>query len=212
MSDHLIISLNREYGSGGRELADIVSEKLGLPVHGSDIPELASQMSGISKDHFKKADERPTDSFLYVLATNAMSMANPVNALDNALSGDKLFNKQAEVIKAIAEKESCIIVGRCGGHILRDMPRCIRIFISADEDFRIKRIMGYEGIDAKEAKKRMHAVDKKRNSYFGYYAGDDWKSVDTYDLCINTSAIGLEAAANLICNYISIRFPEIPTA
>lgn len=208
MSDHMIISLNREYGSGGRELADILAGKLGLPVHGSDIPELASKMSGISEDHFKKADERPTDSFLYVLATNAMSMANPVNAMDNALSGDRLFNKQAEVIKAIAEKESCIIVGRCAGHILRDMPRCVQVFICADEDFRIKRIMGYEGIDEKEARKRMHAVDKKRSSYFGYYAGDDWKNVDTYDLCIDTSAMGLEAAADLICSYISIRFDQ----
>ena len=141
MSDHLIIALNREYGSGGKEIAEKLGKRLGLKVYDEDIADLAARRSGIRKDYFEKVDEKPTDSFLYMLAMNTFTMNTSMNPFENTLSSDKLFNKQAEVIQEIADKDDCIIVGRCAGYILRDEPKCVRIYISADKNFRTKRII-----------------------------------------------------------------------
>ena len=208
MNDHLIISLNRTYGSGGRELGKILSEQMGLHVYNKDIVELAADKSGIRKEYFERVDEKPTDSFLYTLATNALSFASSINPYDNTLSSEKLFNQQADVIREIADKEDCIIIGRCAGHILREMPRCITVYLTADMDFRIQRVMGYENCDRQQAEKSIKATDKSRENYFGYYTGKEWTACATYDLSIDTSVIGLEGAAKLIQDYIRIRFGE----
>lgn len=206
MSDHLIIALNREYGSGGKEVAEKLSERLGIRVYDDDIAELAAKHSGIRRDYFEKVDEKPTDSFLYMLAMNTFTMNTSVNPFDNTLSSDRLFNKQAEVIQEIAGKDDCIIIGRCAGYILREEKKCVRIYLSADKDFRVKRIMASDHLDEKEALKKIHSMDKKRDSYFGYYAGQDWKACNTYDLAISTSAIGIEKTVDLICQYIDLKF------
>lgn len=206
MSDHLIIALNREYGSGGKEIAEKLGKRLGIKVYDEDIADLAARRSGIRKDYFEKVDEKPTDSFLYMLAMNTFTMNTSMNPFENTLSSDKLFNKQAEVIQEIADKDDCIIVGRCAGYILRDEPKCVRIYISADKDFRTKRIMASDHLDEKEAQKKIHSMDKKRDSYFVYYAGQDWKACHTYDLSISTSALGIDKAVDLICQYIDIKF------
>lgn len=206
MSNHLIIALNREYGSGGKEVAEKLSERLGIKVYDEDIADLAAKHSGIRKDYFEKVDEKPTDSFLYMLAMNTFTMNTSVNPFDNTLSSDKLFNKQAEVIQEIADKEDAIIIGRCAGYILREEPKCVKIYLSADKAFRTKRIMASDHLDEKEAMKKIHSMDKKRDSYFGYYAGQDWKACNTYDLTICTSAIGIEKTVDLICQYIELKF------
>lgn len=206
MSDHLIIALNREYGSGGKEVAEKLSKRLGIQAYDEDIAELAAKHSGIRKDYFEKVDEKPTDSFLYMLAMNTFTMNTSINPFDNTLSSDKLFNKQAEVIQEIADKGDAIIVGRCAGYILREEPKCIRIYLCADKEFRVKRIMESDHLDEKEAMKKIHSMDKKRDSYFGYYAGQDWKACNTYDLTICTNAIGIDKAVDLICQYIDLKF------
>lgn len=206
MAENLIIVLNREYGSGGKEIGEKLGKRLGIRVYDDDIAELAAQYSGIRRDYFEKVDEKPTDSFLYMLAMNTLSMNSSINPFDNTLSSDKLFNKQAEVIKDIAQKDDCIIIGRCAGYILRDEPRCVKIYLSADKAFRAKRIMASDHVDEKEAMKKIHAMDKKRDSYFGYYAGQDWKACHTYDLSICTSSLGIDKAVDLICQYIDLKF------
>ena len=170
MSDHLIIALNREYGSGGKEIAEKMGKRLGIRTYDEDIADLAARRSGIRKDYFEKVDEKPTDSFLYMLAMNTFTMNTSMNPFENTLSSDKLFNKQAEVIQEIADENDCIIIGRCAGYILRDEPKCVKVYISADKDFRTKRIMASDHLDEKEAQKKIHSMDKKRDSYFGYYA------------------------------------------
>jgi len=152
-------------------------------------------------------DEKPTDSFLYTLAMNTLTMSNSMNPFDNTLSNDKLFAKQAEVIKELAEN-SCIIVGRCGGYILREDEACIKVFVCADRNFRKARIAEKEGIDMKDASKRITQMDKRRSSYFGYYAGQDWLACNTYDLSVSTSAVGVDKAVEMIEEYIKIRFEE----
>ena len=155
MSDHLIIALNREYGSGGKEIAEKLGKRLGIRTYDEDIADLAARRSGIRKDYFEKVDEKPTDSFLYMLAMNTFTMNTSMNPFENTLSSDKLFNKQAEVIQEIADENDCIIIGRCAGYILRDEPKCVKVYISADKDFRTKRIMASDHLDEKEAQKKI---------------------------------------------------------
>ena len=157
MSDHLIIALNREYGSGGKEIAEKLGKRLGIRTYDEDIADLAARRSGIR-------------------------------------------------IQEIADENDCIIIGRCAGYILRDEPKCVKVYISADKDFRTKRIMASDHLDEKEAQKKIHSMDKKRDSYFGYYAGQDWKACHTYDLSISTSSLGIDKAVDLICQYIDIKF------
>lgn len=205
---HKIISISREFGSGGLEIATRLSEKLGIPVYNKNITDIAAERSGIRKSYFDKVDEQPTDSFLYTLAVNALSLTANLNPYDNALSSDKLFNLQAEVIREIAEKQDCVIVGRCANYILRDEPGCVSIFITAPIDFRTKRIMESEKLDEKEAQKLIETTDKKRDSYVKYYAGRSRRDLSFYDLVINSGAIGTEKTVELILQYLKLRFPE----
>ncbi len=208
MNDHLIITLSRSYGSGGRELGGILADRLGIKRYGSEIIGMAAEKSGIRKEYFERVDEKPTDSFLYTLATNALSFGGSINPYDHTLSSEKLFNQQADIIREIADREDCVIIGRCAGHILRDMPRCVKIFLTAPMDYRIHRVMDYEETDQQTAEKSIKAMDKRRESYFGYYTGQEWAACTTYDLSLDTSLLGLDGAADLIEEYIKIRFGE----
>lgn len=205
MKGNLIIALNRQYGSGGKEVGVKLAKSLGIKIYDSEIPELAAKKSGIRKDYFEKVDEKPTDSFLYALAMNTFSMTSTMNPLDHALSNDRLFNIQAEVIRELAAKESFVLVGRCGEYILRDEPNCIRIYICAPIEKRVERISKLYNISEKEALKKINSADKKRESYYGYYAGKDWSACSSYELSVDTSVLGTDKAAQLIKNYIELR-------
>lgn len=174
MAGNLIITLNRQYGSGGKEMGTKLANLLGIKLYDSEIPKMAADKSGIRKDYFEKVDEKPTDSFLYALAMNTFSMANSMNPLDNTLSSDRLFNIQAEVIRELAKKESFVLIGRCGEYILREEPNVARIYVCAPLEKRIERICRLYHLSEKEAAKKIHSTDKKRESYYGYYAGKDW--------------------------------------
>ena len=203
---HVIIALSREYGSGGREIGAKLADRLGIRKYDDNIVELAAKRSGIKESYFTKVDEKPTDSFLYMLAMNTLSMGSAVNPYDNTLSSDKLFNIQSEVITEIAQREDCVFVGRCAGYILRNEPNLVTIYLTADESFKLPRIMEREKCDEKEALRSMKRVDKKRESYYGYYAGEDWKACATYDLVIDTGKLGIDRSVDLIETYLKMRF------
>jgi len=205
MAKNLIVALNRQYGSGGKEVGVKLAGKLGLKVYDEEILDAASKKSGIRKEYFEKVDEKPTDSFLYALAMNNLSVNSAVNPFDNTLSSDNLFNVQAEAIKDIAKQESCIIIGRCADYILREEPGCMSVFILADMNKRIKRISKLYHLSEKEASKRINSFDKKRDSYYGYYAGKEWASCASYHLSIDTGVLGIDKAVELISYYIDLR-------
>ncbi len=205
MAGNLIVAINRQFGSGGSEIGTKLAELLGVRMYDSDIPKMAAEKSGIRKDYFEKVDEKPTDSFLYALAMNTFSMSSSMNPLDNTLSNDRLFNIQAEVIRDLAKRESCVIIGRCGEYILRNEPNCVSVYICAPMEKRVKRISRLYNISEKEAQKKINSIDKKRESYYGYYAGKDWGACGSYDLSIDTDAIGIDKAVKLIKAYIDLR-------
>ena len=129
MAGNLIITINRQYGSGGKEVGTKLANLLGIKIYDSEIPKMASEKSGIRKDYFEKVDEKPTDSFLYALAMNTFSMTNAMNPLDNTLSSDRLFNIQAEVIRDLAKKNPLCLSG-AAGNIFCGMSRMWQGFMS----------------------------------------------------------------------------------
>ena len=205
MAGNLIIAINRQYGSGGKEIATRLAEDLGIPVYDQEITELASQKSGIRKDYFDKVDEKPTDSFLYALAMNTFSMSSSMNPFDNTLSSDRLFNIQADVVKEIAKEGPCVIVGRCAEYILRDEANCLSFYISAPVEKRVERICRLYEVSEKEAQKRIASIDKKRSGYYGYYAGKEWNACTSYDLCVDSAALGIDKTVEIIKQYIDLR-------
>lgn len=205
---HKIIAISREYGSGGLEIATKLAEKMGVPIYNKNITDLAAEKSGIQRSYFEKVDEQPTDSFLYTLAVNAFSVNANLSPYDSALSSDKLFNLQSEVIREIAEKGDSVIVGRCANYILRDEPDCVSIFITAPIEFRIKRIMESENLNEKEARKLIETTDKKRDSYVKYYAGYMRRNCTYYDMVINSGIIGIDKTVEMIEKYLEVRFRD----
>jgi len=205
MANNLIVTLNRQYGSGGKEVGVKLAKRLNLKVYDDEVLEAAAKKSGIRKEYFQKVDEKPTDSFLYALAMNSLSINSAVNPFDTTLSSDNLFNAQAEAIKDIANRESCIIIGRCADYILRNEPGCMSVFLCADMDKRVKRICKLYKLNEKEASKRIHSFDKKRESYYGYYAGKEWSSCTSYHLCVDTGVLGIDKAVDLISYYIDLK-------
>ena len=206
MAGNLIIAINRQYGSGGKEVGTKLAKALNIPIYDQEIPEMTAKKSGIRKDYFEKVDEKPTDSFLYALAMNTFSMGGAMNPFDNTLSSDRLFNIQAEVVKDIAKQGPCVMIGRCSEYILRDEEKCVSVYICSPMEKRIQRIMRLYNLSEKEATKVINSTDKKRESYYGYYAGKDWTACASYDLSIDTGALGIDNAVELIKKYIDLKY------
>ncbi len=209
MSDNLIIAIDRQYGSGGKEIGTMLAKELGIPIYDQEIPELASKKSGIRKDYFEKVDEKPTDSFLYALAMNTFSMNGTVNPFDHALSSDRLFNIQAETVQDLANKSSCVIIGRCGGYILRNEPKLVSVYVCGQMEKRVERICRLYKLSEKEAQKKIMSIDKKRDSYYGYYAGKDWRACVSYNLSLDSGVLGTEKTKEMIKKYIEVRFGSL---
>ncbi len=209
MSDNLIIAINRQYGSGGKEIGTLLAKELGIPIYDQEIPELASKKSGIRKDYFEKVDEKPTDSFLYALAMNTFSMNGTVNPFDHALSSDRLFNIQAETVQDLAKKSSCVIIGRCAEYILRDEPKLVSVYVCGQMEKRVERICRLYQLSEKEAQKKIMSIDKKRDSYYGYYAGKDWRACASYNLSLDSGVLGTEKTKEMIKKYIEVRFGSL---
>ena len=206
--DHVIISINREYGSGGLEIGGKLSERLGIAVHNADIVRVAADRTGIDQKYFSENDEKPADSLVSTLLLGTFKMNFGANPYESTVMRDKIFQMQADVIKEFADREDCIMIGRCAGYLLRDYPQVIRVFLSADMNFRAKRIMQSEGIGWDEAAKQIHRTDKDRENYFTHYTGEKWRDCGTYDLAIRTSEAGIDGAVDLIIDYAKLRFGE----
>lgn len=200
MSEKLVITIARQYGSGGRDVGHKVAELMGAKCYDQDLIVMAAKRSGISEEALARADEQASSSLLYTLAmgasmiyTNTTPMAVPIN--------DALFIAQSEIIRELSESENCVIVGRCADYILKDHERLVKVFVQGDINDRIKRIMSRAGISESEAKDRIAKKDKKRANYYNYYTGGKWGKPDNYNLIVSTSKIGVDGAAKLICDY-----------
>lgn len=200
-----VITIGRQYGSAGHAIGALVAEKLGYPFYDKQLVEIAAKNSNISDETVKHIDEKATSSLLYSLASGSYSLRGINGPLYYEMPlNDKLFLAQSEVIKEIASKESCVIVGRCADYVLDDAENVnlINVFIYADMDFRVKRVMETFEITEKQAKDKINKTDKQRKTYYSYYSNRDWGKMSNYDVCLNTSKIGIEKSAEMIANLV----------
>lgn len=203
--EKFIITIARGYGSGGRTIGKMLSERLDIPFWDRDLIKLASEESGINEALFGQSDEK-TKSGVFTkksVYTGGEKISPDKKAFT---SEENLFNFQAETIKRLAEENSCIIVGRCADYVLRDMPNVIRVFVYADIDSCVKNVAEVKGItNEKEALKMIASTDKERAAYYKAHTGREWIDARNYDLCLNSGELGFEKCVDIISNYIKIR-------
>lgn len=199
-----IVTIARQYGSGGREIGRMLADETGLKFYDKDLITLAAQKSGLSREVLDSADEKAANSLLYTLALGSSMYSHGVETLHVPLN-DKLFNVQSEIIKELAaQKEGAIIVGRCSDYVLASYPRLLRVFICADFDYRVKNVMARHDLTEGQAKDLIVKTDKRRANYYNYYTGGKWAKVDNYDLIISIDKIGIEGSVKLIQTYMDL--------
>ena len=201
MAEKYIICLGRQYGSGGHKVGQYLSEMLGIDYYDKEIIDAASQQSGISACHFERADEKAPGSLSHLLSTSLFSVGGAIPC-NNSLSNDNIFMHQASVIRDLAAKGSCIIVGRCADYILRDEENVFSVFVSSPMKHRVKRIMDREGLTEQRAAEKARKMDKLRRSYYDYYTDKSWGEASSYNLLIDTSVLGEEQTACFIRDFV----------
>ena len=200
-----IITIGREYGSGGRQIGQEVAKYFGIKCYDKELLEHAANDSGICKELFEHHDEKPTNSFLYSLVMDTYSFGYTSSAFSDMPINQKVFLAQFETIKKIAAEGPCIMIGRCADYALADFDNCFSVFFHADLQTRIRRIAKiYDLTDAK-AKDRIIKTDKKRSSYYNYYTSKRWGEVDSYDLCLNSSVFGIDGTVDMIKQAIEVK-------
>lgn len=199
-----IINIGRQLASGGRAIADILARHYGITAYDRKIIELAAKESGLSQEFFENADEKKSHGFFHSIFS-ARAAANALGGGDSFLSNDALFKVQSDIIRDLAERESCIFVGRCADYILREHPCCINLFFTADLQDRVARMAAEKGITAEQAEELIEKTDRRRADYYNYYSGQTWGAAENYDLCINTSHLGFEGTAKMLIEYIDTR-------
>ena len=204
MNKNFVINIGRQLGSGGRNIADILSRHYGITAYDRKIIELAAKESGFGQEFFENADEKKSYGFFHSIFSNR-AIANALGSNDSCLSNDALFKVQSDIIRDLAEKESCIFIGRCADYILREHPRHINIFLTANLEDRIARMASEKGITAEQAEELIEKTDRRRADYYNYYSGKTWGASESYDLCINTSHLGHEGTAKMLIDYIELR-------
>lgn len=204
MAKGTVITIGRQFGSGGRAIGKQVAQVLDIPFYDKELIKQMAKESGLSHEILDDYDEKPTNSFLYSLSLGAYTYGNSLTGIPEMPMSDKIFVIQSDVIKNIAKQGPCVIVGRCAESILKDVVPCLSVFIHTDFDSRIKRVSEYENISHDEAAEQIRKTDKKRASYHNYYSDLKWGAATSYDLCIN-SKIGIENAAKLIVDCFSMK-------
>ena len=204
MEKKTIIAISREFGSGGRLIGKKLAEKLGVKFYDKELIELTARRSGLSPDFIETAEQHATNSFLYTIAASANAGGNYIFNY-NAPVADKAFFAQSSVIRDLAKEDSCVIVGRCAGYILRDDPACVSIFLHASLDSRLNRCINEYGLDPKGLADKLTKTDKARANYHRYYTGDRWDDLRAYDLVLSTTKLTVDAAVDIIYEFLENR-------
>jgi hypothetical protein len=205
MKTNTIITIGRQFGSAGREIGYKVAEYFGIKLYDKEMLARAAKESGICEEIFESHDEKPTNSFLYSLVMDTYSMGYSGSTYADMPINHKVFLAQFDAIKKIADEGPCILVGRCADYALENYDNMVSVFIHADIDTRIRRIARiYDLTDAK-AKDMITKTDKRRSSYYNYYSNKKWSSADSYELCLNSSKLGIEGTVKTIEQYIILR-------
>ena len=203
-----IINIGRSLGSGGRAIGHILAKDFGIAYYDREILNLAAKESGFCAEVFERNDEK--NRFLRTLGNIIPFIGGGATYYDNELSNENLFRIQSEAIRKAAADHSCIFIGRCADYVLRDNPRCVNVFITANMEDRIASVMKWNNCTAEKAQEIIVKGDSERASIFYFYSSGTWGAASTYHLCINSSVLGIEDTAVLIKNFViqKLKLPQ----
>ena len=194
MNNNLIITIGREYGTGGREIGQKLALRLGIPFYDRELITRAAKKTGFDEKLFEQLDKRATNSFLY-----SLTMFGSVGLNGMSLT-DQLYLAQSNVIREIAEESSCVIVGRCADYILQDKAKCLKVFIHADMAFRAKRIVEVYGEREQSPEQRLRDKDKRRAAYHRFYTNMKWGYAQNYHITLDSGELGIDKCADIIAD------------
>jgi cytidylate kinase len=195
---HLIITISRQYGSGGREIGQLLARRLSIPCYDKELIRLASEKSGFAPAHFEAPDQQEASSSLIFALTRAGAM---MNSYDLPLS-DKIYLAQSQTIRQLAEEGPCVLVGRCAGYVLEGHPRCVRVFLHAPLPLRVERGIRSYGLPPEKAEEIVTKTDRRRAAYSNYYTGARFGDASLYHVSLDSLSIGLEQAAGILESYV----------
>lgn len=196
----MIINVGRQLGSGGRTIASRLAERFNCRFYDRELLNLAAKESGFCEEFFERNDENK--NFFKTIFHLHVPHLSDGNFYNNNLSQESLFKFQSDAIRKAAESGACVFVGRCADYVLRDRTDVVNIFVTANTDDRINRICGRDGLDEAEARKRISKGDSERASYYNYYTGKKWGHSESYDLCVNSSVLGMSGTVDYISRFI----------
>lgn len=203
-----IINIGRSLGSGGRAIGHILAKDFDIAYYDREILNLAAKESGFCAEVFERNDEK--NRFLRTLGNIIPFVGGGATYYDNELSNENLFRIQSEAIRKAAADHSCIFIGRCADYVLRDNPRCVNVFITANMEDRIASVMKWNNCSAEKAQEIIEKGDSERASFYNFYSSGTWGAASTYHLCINSSVLGIEETAVLIKNFViqKLKLPQ----
>ena len=195
LNKKVVITISREYGSGGRYIGRLIADKLGIKLYDKDFIEKLAKETGFSEEYIESNEQK----------RNVLDVFNSgyYAGLNNS---DELFIKESELIKEVSDNESCVIIGRCADFILKDKENVFKVFVYSNTENKIKRVTKIYGLNEEKAKKEIKRIDKLRANHYKYYTEREWKDNSNYDICINSDTLGVEKSANLICEIIEKKY------
>ena len=198
--EKIIINVGRQIGSGGHIIAEKLAEDFGCKCYDRELLNLAAKESGFSEKFFEQNDEQK--GFFKSLFHTHLPFLSDNNFYHNDFSQEGLYKFQSDAIRKAADEGNCVFVGRTADYVLRDYPNVVNVFVTADMDFRIDQVMHKQNIGREEARKFIENGESKRAAYYNYYTGKKWGHASSYDLCIDSSKLGLQATERIIADFI----------
>lgn len=198
-----IVTISRQYGSGGRFIGQQLAKELGVPCYDQKIIDMVAKESGFASDYIEEKGERITGSLLFNIASS-LTYATTVLSGNGTSLQDEIYFMQNRIIKDLAEKGPCVIVGRCADYILRERQDCLNVFIHADQNTKIQRAVTYFNIEEKDAPAILKKRDKARANHYKYYTDQEWGLVSNYDLALNSGVLGVEGCVKIIKNVLEL--------
>ena len=197
-----IITISRQYGSGGREIGSKLAAKYGVPFYDNELITRAAKASGYAEAAFHNAETKATNSLLYSIAMGMSAYGNQEMGYAQLSLDDRIYLAQSEVIRKVAEEGPCVIVGHCADYILKEYKNVINVFVYADMDFRIERAIRIDNLDPAKAESEIIKKDKRRANYYNYHSGEKWGKVNNYHLAVNSGFIGIDNTVECIKAFV----------
>jgi cytidylate kinase len=205
MTAGYIITIGRQFASGGHEIGQKIASRLGISFYDKELIRIASRESGLREEFFEKVDEKKRSSLFPGLFGMRSNYSDELTS-NYYLSNETLFRIQSDVIRKLADEGSCLFVGRCADYVLKDRTNILNIFIHADFDERIRRITSRFEISENKAMEMIEKTDRDRSGYYKYVSGKSWGAVESYHLSLNSSLLGIDETARFLCHLAEERF------